>query len=346
MSRAKNASGDLKGALKQKAKAKAVSTAKSKISNHSGGGNRGGSNRGGRKNKSDKKSSKGIIIFLVLTVIVVGVAWYFDLIPDIGEPAVPAIVAVDGEAVLHFIDAGQSDATLIITDAGTMLIDARNRSAGPAVVEYIQNLGLRELTYVVATHPHEDHIGGMDIVLNAFDVGMVLMPEVTHTTRTFERMIDAIEDNHIPVRAPEAGSTIQLGGAIFTVVGPNSDSYANLNDWSLSLRMAFGETSFIFTGDAERIAELEMIAAGHYLRSDVLHVGHHGSRTSTAQEFLDAVAPSIAVIAVGEGNRYGHPHEEVMERLEAAGLNIYRSDYHGDIIITTNGTNMSVRTAR
>ncbi|MCL2421921.1 MAG: MBL fold metallo-hydrolase [Defluviitaleaceae bacterium] len=298
-----------------------------------------------RRSRRNRKSPAGILLFIALAMVTVA-AWYLDYIPDLAGPAAPAMVAIDGEAVLHFIDAGQSDATLIVTDAGTMLIDAGSRSAGPGVVEYIRNLGIRELTYVVATHPHEDHIGGMDLVLNQFDIGMVLMPEVTHTTRTFERMIDAIEDNNIPVRAPAADSTIQLGGAIFTVIGPNNSGHANLNNMSLSLRMAFGATSFIFTGDAERIAELEMIAAGHYLRSDVLHVGHHGSSTSTVQEFLDAVVPSIAVIAVGKGNRYGHPHEDVMERLVAAGLRIYRSDYHGDIVMTTNGTDIQVRTAR
>ena len=300
----------------------------------------------GNRKRSNQKSSKCMMMFITLVIVVVGLAWHFDLIPDFDIPIPPVVIAVEGEAVLHFIDAGQSDATLIVTDTGTMLIDAGSRSAGPAVAEYIRNLGVRKITYVIATHPHEDHIGGMYLILNEFEIGMILMPEVSHDTRTFESMLDAIENHNIPVRAPKAGSVIALGDARFTVIGPNSDHYSNLNNWSLSLRMAFGETSFIFTGDAEQLAEIEIIEAGHYLRSDVLHVGHHGSSTSTTQVFLDAVAPSIAVIPVGEGNRYGHPHEEVMGRLNAAGVKIYRSDLHGDIVITTDGTNLNIRTAR
>ena len=325
---------EVKAAAKRKAKEKVTRTAKRKV------------------NRSRKSGSKLPIILLVFLIAVgIGAAWYFGLIPDLdellgGRETAPAVIAVDGTARLHFIDVGQADATLIITDGGTMLIDAGSRSSGPRVVEYIQNLGITTLTYVVATHPHEDHIGGMDLVLNEFNIGTLLLPPVSHTTRTYERMIDAIENNNIHTVAPSAGDVINLGGAIFTVIHPNSDHYRNLNDWSISLRMAFGGVSMVTTGDAEIPAEREMIAAGHYLRADILRLGHHGSSTSTTQEFLDAVSPSIAIIQVGEGNRYGHPHQEVMERLYAANLRIYRNDHHGDIIITTDGTNIEVRTAR
>jgi len=335
--------GDFKAAAKRKAKDKVVNTAKRKVSGGSGRGNR-------RRNKSGGSRSKLPIILLVLLLLVgVGAAWHFGLI-DFDEllsgrgAQAPAVIAVDGQMELHFIDVGQADATFIITDGGTMLIDAGSRNSGPRVVEYLQNLGIREITYVVATHPHEDHIGGMDLVLNEFTVGTLLMPPVSHTTRTYERMIEAIENNNVYARSPAAGSTVNLGGAIFTVIHPNADNYGNLNDWSISFRMAFGQVSMVTTGDAERLAELEMIEAEHYLSADILRLGHHGSRTSTSQEFFDAVSPSIAIIQVGEGNRYGHPHPEVMDRL--AGLRVYRNDHHGDIILTTDGTNIEVRTAR
>ncbi|MCL2572519.1 MAG: MBL fold metallo-hydrolase [Defluviitaleaceae bacterium] len=327
--------GDIKATAKRKAKDKVVKTAKRKIS---------GNSRGRRK------SPAILILLLVLVVGAVGALWYFGFLDDIidsfvGESA-PAIVAVDGQLEIHFIDVGQADATLIISDGYTMLIDAGSRNSGPRVVEYLQNLGITKLTYVVATHPHEDHIGGMDLVLNGFQIGQVLLPDVSHTTRTYERMIEAIENHQISTSAPVAGHTFNMGGAIFTVIHPNADNYRNLNDWSLSLRMAFGNVSMVTTGDAEALAEREIIDAGHYLRADILRLGHHGSRTSTTQEFLDAVSPSIAIIQVGEGNRYGHPHPEVMERLYAANLRIYRNDLHGDIILTTDGTEINITTER
>ena len=336
--------GDIKAAAKRKATDKVVRTAKRKVS---GGGN----GRGSKKQGAKKPGSKLPIILLAILVLVgVGVAWHFGFINLEGllggDAQPPAIVAVDGQIEIHFIDVGQADATLIITGGGTMLIDAGSRSSGPRVVEYLQELGMTEITYVVGTHPHEDHIGGMDLVLNTFNVGTLLIPPVSHTTRTYERMIEAIENHNIYTRAPEAGDVINLGGAIFTIIHPNSDNYSNLNDWSISKRMAFGNVSMVTTGDAERPAELEMIEAGHYLRADILRLGHHGSRTSTSQEFFDAVSPSIAIIQVGEGNRYGHPHEEVMDRLHAVNARIYRNDHHGDIVLTTDGTNIEIRTAR
>jgi len=338
--------GDIKAAAKRKAKEKVVSTAKRKVTGGRGGG---GGSRGGN-NKSGKKKSPILIIVLVVLVIGAGfAAWHFGFLDGLlgGQEAdAPAVVAVDGTMEIHFIDVGQADATLIITDAGTMLIDAGSRRSGPRVVEYLQELGMTEITYVIATHPHEDHIGGMDLVLNGFTIGQVLLPAVSHTTRTYERMIEAIETHNIPTYAPQVGHEFEMGGAIFTVIHPGTEEWNNLNDWSLSLRMAFGNFSMVTTGDAEHPAERAMMDTGLYLGADVLRLGHHGSRTSTGQEFLDMVAPSIAIIQVGTDNRYGHPHDDVMERLEAAGLRIYRNDLHGDIILTTDGTNIDIQTER
>ena len=351
---------DLKATAKRKAKDKVVRVAKQKVTNRgSGGGSGSGGGRRGTtgnkkvdKVKNLKKSSPILLVLLVVLVIgAAAAAWHFGFLDNLlqGDDTVPAVVAVDGNIEMHFVDVGQADAVFIITDGGTMLIDAgSNRShSGPRLVEYLHDLGVTEITYVVATHPHEDHIGGMHLVLNEFTIGEVLMPDITHTTRTFERMITAIEDNNIPTRAPEVGSTINLGGAVFTVIHPNSDRYSNLNDWSISFRMQFGNVSMVTTGDAEARAEREMIEAGHYLNADILRLGHHGSRTSTTQEFLDAVDPSIIIIQVGADNKYGHPHTEVMDRIHAAGIDrIYRNDLHGDIILTTDGTNIDIRTDR
>jgi len=255
----------------------------------------------------------------------------------------PDIVLADGEAAVHFIDVGQGDSVLVQTNQGSVLIDGGDNHMGDRVVTYLRNAGISELTYVIATHPHADHIGGLIAVLNEFPVGTLIMPPVTHTTRTFERFLDAIENNDVPLKEPVAGNTFSVGDAVFTIIAPNSSGHQNLNDYSVSVRIVVGSTSFIVTGDAEEISELEMIQAGHYLSADALRVGHHGSRTSTTQEFLDAVNPSIAVISVGRDNGHGHPHRVVMDRLQDAGIRIYRTDEHGHIVMVTDGTYISIR---
>jgi len=279
--------------------------------------------------------------FLTLLVIAIfAVVAYFGY--SFANPLLP-VTLESGQAAVHFIDVGQGDAVLVQTTEGHVLIDGGDNHMGERVVQHLRDAGISELNYVVATHPHADHIGGLVDVLNSFQVGTIIMPNVVHTTRTFERFLDAIEYNDVPLREPVAGSTFYVGGAVFTIIAPNSGGHDNLNNYSVSMRMVLDETSFIFTGDAEVESEMEMISAGHILYSDVLHVGHHGSSTSTTQEFFDAVSPNIAVIQLGADNTYGHPHREVRERLD--GVAVYRSDEHGDIILVTDGESITVRGA-
>jgi len=273
-------------------------------------------------------------------LVIAAITAYFGY--TFANPLLP-IALEDGHAAVHFIDVGQGDAVLIQTTAGHVLIDGGDNHMGERVALYLQYAGVQELAYVIATHPHADHIGGLIEVLNTLPVGTLIMPNVTHTTRTFERFLDAIEHNHISLREPVAGSTFYVGDAVFTIIAPNSSGHANLNNYSVSIRMVLGDTSFVFTGDAEVESETQMILAGHTLYSDVLHVGHHGSSTSTTQAFFDAVSPSIAVIQLGANNTYGHPHREVRERLE--GIRVYRNDEHGDIVLVTDGETITVRGA-
>ena len=277
----------------------------------------------------------GNSFYLLIILFALAAVWYY--IRFVAEPY------IGGSVVAHFIDVGQGDATLIRTSEGHVLIDGGDRHAGPIVVRYLRRARVSRIEYVVATHPHADHIGGLIDVLGAFEVGTIIMPRVAHTTITFERFIEAIEENNIPVREPVPGETIVMGDAVFTIVAPNSSGYANLNDYSVSLLLSYGTVRFLFTGDAEAVSEAEMLERGHDLFAQVLHVGHHGSRTSTTQPFLDAVSPLVAVISVGADNQFGHPHAEVVNRLMAAGATIYRTDRHGTIRISTDGRSLTVR---
>jgi len=276
-----------------------------------------------------------LLILLVLIALIVG---YFFLWQDDGSEAY-----VSQDVYVHFIDVGQGDSTLIVTSGGTVLIDGGDNHMGTRVVNYLRNANVNTLSYVVATHPHADHIGGLIEVVNQFEIGAIMMPPVAHTTNTFERFIDAIELNNIPVVAPELGGTFSLGGAVFTILGPDNPGCGNLNNCSIVLRMDYGNNSFLFTADIEVDVENRLVENfNDYLSVDVLRVAHHGSRTSTSTRFLEAVDPQMAVISLGANNNFGHPHEVVMQRLTYKDIYIFRTDYQGHIVMSTDGTTISV----
>jgi len=295
-----------------------------------------------RKRRNSKKPSAQLlpaqIGFALLCVIAIGALYFYLFWQDGGYT-----FWQDGDyTFVHFIDVGQGDATLIQTPSGTMLIDGGDNHMGDTVVDYLLHSGVYFLDYVIATHPHADHIGGLISVLDSFPIGTLIMPNRAHTTLTFERFLDAIERNNVHVIEPIVGAVMELGDAVFTVVAPNSYGHAGLNDYSIVMHMAYGNVNFLFTGDAEAVSEREMLAYGHNISADILRVGHHGSSTSTIYEFLHEVDPIIAVISAGYGNPFGHPHNSVINRLYDRGVSIYRTDYHGHIVITTDGQNIWV----
>ncbi|HHY91424.1 MAG TPA: MBL fold metallo-hydrolase, partial [Clostridiales bacterium] len=251
------------------------------------------------------------------------------------------IPANRGEKVLsvHFIDVGQGDCTLFVTPNGkTILIDAGEKSASDAIVNYIKGQGIRKIDVVIATHPHSDHIGGMEDVIRAFDIGQVYMPKVMHTTQTFENLLLALQEKGLKVKTAKAGVTIDIDPDVEAVMlAPHSEAYENLNDYSAVLKVTYGNNSFLVTGDAEATSEKEMLASGDDLSADVLKVAHHGSSTSTTDEFLDAVHPAHAVILLGKDNDYGHPHRETIEKLTKRGIPIYRTDELGNIVFASDG---------
>lgn len=242
------------------------------------------------------------------------------------------------ELEVHFIDVGQGDCTFILLpDGKTMLIDAGNNSDGEKVVGYIKNLGVTGIDYLIGTHPHADHIGGMDTVIANFDIGEIFMPQITTDTKTFEDVLDAIDAKNLTVTAAKNGVNIfNNGESTADIIAPNSTFYDSLNDYSAVVMLKYRNSSFLFMGDAEETSEKEIT---ENVSADVLKVGHHGSSTSSGMEFLRRVCPKYAVISCGEGNSYSHPHSETLERLESLNVAVYRTDLGGSIICRTDGKN-------
>ena len=293
-----------------------------------------------KKKKNQFGKGLGIVLFLLAII----AALYFNkdtILGALTETTAPVSTPVSGgEVQFHFIDVGQGDAALIRTEWGDVLIDAGTNSSEDELKAYLDALGVTDIEYAVFTHPHEDHIGGADMVLNTYNVKRVIMPTATATSKTFERMMDAIEAEKCEVIEATPDYVFKVGELVCTVLAPISEKYSETNNYSVVIRADYGETSVLFTGDAEVDSEAEMLARYGLkgtLDCDLLKAGHHGSDTSSSQEFLDAVTPAFAVISVGEGNTYDHPKQVTLSKYEAMGMVIYRTDKEGSIVFTTTG---------
>jgi len=259
----------------------------------------------------------------------------------------PDVHGVEGTLEVMFLDVKQADCILVKTGNHAMLVDAANRGQDNLVLGYLEEYGVTELDYLVATHPDADHIGSMASVIRKMDsIGEIIMPDKVHTTVTFANLMDAIEEKDVPMRIARPGYVFQLGEATIQIIAPNGSSYSDMNDWSVVLRIEFGTTTFLLAGDAETKSEGEQLANNLPLQADVIKIGHHGSRTSSTQAYLNAVSPSYAIISCGTGNTYKHPHVETLERLEAMGVEIYRTDLNGTIIFTTDGNEIQISVQR
>ena len=275
---------------------------------------------------------KLIILCLALSLLLCGCVVYIE------EPAV-TIPQGDGLTV-HYIDVGQADSILLECDGQYLLIDGGNREDGQLVVSYLEQQGVEELTAVVCTHAHEDHVGGLPSVLAVYPTGAVYAPTKTYSSKVFDDFVYYADQQRQEIIIPTPGDTLTLGSTSLTVLGPVK-SYAETNDTSIVLMAEYGEISFLFTGDMEVAAENDMLDAGADVRADVLKVGHHGSDTSTGYRFLYEVDPDYGVISVGEGNTYGHPNEEPLSRLKQAGVTLLRTDKLGTIVAKTDGVEVS-----
>ncbi len=266
------------------------------------------------------------------------------------DNSAPATIA-DGEIAVHFIDVGQGDCEFIETSGKTALIDCGEDEYSSSVISYIESTGTKRLDYVIVSHPHSDHMGGMSEILGGFEIGMVIMPYVpenmTPTSDCYEKMLDVIENRGINAEFAEIGSKLELGnGAELEIMAPVSDEYEDLNNFSILCKLIHGENSFLFTGDIEKKAEYDILDSGVNVSADVLKAGHHGSSTSTSEKFLDAVNPAYAVIEVGKDNSYGHPSQKVVDRLKKIGCEYYCTKDYGNIVFVSDGKVLTIHTGK
>jgi len=257
----------------------------------------------------------------------------------------PPPIEAGSTFAVHFIDVGQADCALVSCDGAYMLIDGGNKGDADLVYSYLTNRGIERLEYLVGTHAHEDHMGGLAGAVYAAEIGTALCPVTESDSEYFSDVVAALDKQDKTLTVPEAGDSFTLGSARVTVLGPLKD-YDEVNDTSLVLMVEYGSTRFLFTGDMEYGAEIDLVESGTNLSADVLKVGHHGSSSSTCYRFLREVMPEYAVISVGEANKYGHPNEEVISRLEDADAQIFRTDQCGTIIARSDGESIVFETEK
>lgn len=264
-----------------------------------------------------------------------------NVIPEL-ESISADVVYSDGLTV-EYINVGQADCTLIYTDDAAMLIDGGNIDDGPLVSSYISSLGISEIDYAIGTHAHEDHIGGLDDIVNDFEVGYVMIPYTSPTPNgTYTYLVNAANYSGTATISPVLGATYELGDATFEILSCSAAvDTTNENEYSIVIRLKYGNNIFLFMGDAEEENETVMLSSSYDLSAEVLRVGHHGSMTSSSENFLSAVSPAYAVISCGNGNDYGHPKQQVLDRLSNIGAEILRTDQQGTIVVHSDGTNLS-----
>ncbi len=295
------------------------------------------------KNKLGKRKKRKLLRFVVSLIVAVLAFWGYNEF-DIGNKLnlIDRDKEVTDSIEVHIIDVGQGDAILIRTPSGNMLIDAGTNSSESKLKTYLSSYGIKSFEYAVFTHPHADHIGGADMIIRDFEVENVLMPDVTTNTVTYNAMISELEKSTSNVQKAVVGNQFSIGDLDVTVVAPSSDEYSEMNDYSIMLRVKYGKKVFMFTGDAEVLSENEVLNKFHadFLDCDFLKLGHHGSITSSGENFLDVLSPDIAAISVGEGNDYDHPSNEVIKRLKDAGITYYRTDISGTLVFECDGENI------
>lgn len=290
------------------------------------------------------KQNRTWLIAAALCLLLAAAAAVFLYKQQNAPPDVPAFGDAQAQIAVHFVDVGQGDCAVVETPDGNILIDAGTKQSEAAIKRYIDDLGITEFAYAIFTHPHADHIGSAAALVEAYPMDCIVMPDAESTSKTFEELVAAIEQSDARVVEGKAGKQLTLGALTIDLLAP-CRAYDDLNNMSIVALLTYGEGTFLFTGDAEAVSEADMLENG-VPACDILKVGHHGSSTSSGEAFIAAVSPQLAVISVGEGNTYGHPHASTLERLAAHGAQVLRTDLSGSITVTCDGTQFAVETEK
>lgn len=306
--------------------------------------------KSGRKKQSNvnqklkKKITTLLIVILILLISTIFEMYFGEDTQDTSSSAT-SNTNIEGELVLTMIDVGQADSFLLEQNGKTALIDCGTRSTGKDVVEYLQNEGITRIDYVFGTHPHDDHMGGMYDVITNFEIGTIILPEVKAnevTTNWYIKLMTEIKNGGYNLEYAKEGTIYDLGDATMKIIGPISLPESNLNNYSTVLKVSFGEMDIIMTGDAEITVEEEILEKYQdELDAEILKMGHHGSDTSTSDEFLKAISPEYALISAKIGNKYEHPIKSVMQKLENADIEVYRTDENGTVEVTITTDNIT-----
>lgn len=309
------------------------------------------------KRKYKKQAQKTKIIYLLLgvllTLLVLGV--YFLLQGDLSLDKVyetlglnkPNVVTtLEGELNVHFIDVGQGDSILIEAPDQTVLIDGGDNDQADKLLRYLKKQKVSKIDLVIASHPDADHIGGLDKVIDSFEVKQVMMPKlpdsIVKTTKSYEDLLMAIKNKGLTIKVPEAGQQYSFKGGKMVFVGPVKKDYKEVNNHSISLRLEYGKQSFLFMGDTEKKAEKDILQTNSKLNAVVLKASHHGSNGASGTEFLEAVNPDYVVFSCGASNKYGHPGKQTVERVKSRKAKILRTDLHGSVVFQTDGNELTV----
>ena len=306
------------------------------------------------KNNSTLQVVLGIIVFIL--IVVMGNNHDLDLLESLKETTEldslenvenvdnttdEIISSVTGNLIIDYIDVGQGDSILIRQGDATMLIDGGTSVCEEDLLAFLKAENVDKFEYIIGTHPHEDHIGSLDDVINTYEFDTFLFPKVTATTKTFENLVLAVKNRQKKFTTPVVGTEYSLGEAKFEILAPNGTKYTSTNDYSIVIKLTYGENTFIFTGDAESLSEQDILNNNVDVSADVLKLGHHGSTTSTSKKFLEAVNPKYAVISVGKDNSYKHPTKTTMNKLEDMNISVYRTDEQGTIECISDGKNIT-----
>ncbi|MCL2158660.1 MAG: MBL fold metallo-hydrolase [Oscillospiraceae bacterium] len=298
--------------------------------------------------RKTKNNSSGISVLIIFALIIMAALGYFnrDAIFDTHDD-----IDLSESFAVHYIDVGQGDSILIQNPQNEyILIDTGERSQYEKLSAYLEHYKVKEFKYVIFTHPHSDHIGSADRIVKDYDIETLIMSSGVNSTKTFERLLTEIEKKDMEVVQAEPGQRFDFGGAELLILAPVATGYDNLNNYSVALKLTYQNTDFLFVGDMEKESENEVMeyceANGIDLSAQVLKVAHHGSSTSSQKSFLERVNPRYAVIFCGEGNSYNHPNSKVVERIEATGATVLRTDLEGDIVIASDGENLFIQKGR